>query len=40
MIAHVSGLPLEELLPAATGAASLLLARVSRALRGRGRAGS
>ena len=40
MIAHVSGFPLEELLPAATGAAGLLLARVSVALRGRRRAGS
>ena len=37
MIAHVSGLPLEELLPAVTGAAGLLLARVSVAC---GRAGA
>ena len=28
MIAHVSGFPLEELLPAISGAAALLLARV------------
>jgi len=28
MIAHVSALPLEELLPALAGAATLLLARV------------
>ena len=40
MIAHVSGLPLEELLPAVTGAAGLLLARLSVALRARRSAGS
>jgi hypothetical protein len=40
MIAHVSGLALEELLPAGTGAAGLLLGRLSVALRGRGRGGS
>jgi hypothetical protein len=40
VIAHVSGLPLEELLPAVAPTAGLLLARVSLALRIRRRAGS
>ena len=40
MIAHVSGLPVEELVPAVTGAAGLLLARLSVALRGRRRTGA
>ncbi len=35
MIAHVSGLPIEELLPVLTGTAGLMLARVSVALRAR-----
>jgi hypothetical protein len=40
VIAHVSGLPLEEALPAVVTAAAPILARVSLALRGRRRAGS
>ncbi len=40
MIAHVSGLPIEELLPAIAGTAGLMLARVSVALRARRRARS
>ena len=37
MIAHINGLPLEELLPALTGTAGLLLARMSAVLRARRR---
>ena len=40
MIAHVSGIPLEEALPAVVGAAAPVLARISLALRARRRTGA
>jgi hypothetical protein len=39
MIAHVSGLPIEELLPAAAGSAGLLFTRLTTVLRARRRPG-
>jgi hypothetical protein len=40
MIAHVAGLPLEEIVPALSGSAALVFVRAWLALRLRGRAGA